>query len=265
MPDYIAAARRYYDAGYLAIPLGPDAAGRPKRPLDTGWTSVPNVWDRIAGLSWASAEGIGLVLGDVSDGLCALDVDDVPLAEHAHAVLSAQPEPPRMIWTIRHRLHVFLHPMVTPPSRRISVTWKGRICPVEIKATGTQVATVPTPGYAIAQRGEPFHLGADDLLRLIGVAEASVQLLTYPRPWRTDVPRDERNNTAYIEAHHLREAGAPLEFALEFMEWRFARAYDQTEITWDEVARTIESAYRKGSPPTGATMTDIDNWEVGID
>jgi len=246
MVDFLAAARRYYDAGYLAIPLGPDASGRPKRPLDVAWTSIPNEWERIEALSWASAEGIGLVLGDTSDGLTALDIDDVDFANHAHSVLSQQPEPPRMIWTIRKRLHVFMHPMETPPSRRISITWKGRICPVEVKSTGTQVATVPTPGYRVAQRGDPFHLGAEDLLRLLGVAEESVEHLKYPKPWRTEVPKDERNNSAYIEAHYLREAHAPLDFALKIMRVHFAEHYDQEEITWDEIARTVESAYGKG-------------------
>ena len=48
MVDFLAAARRYYDAGYLAIPLGPDASGRPKRPLDVAWTSIPNEWEPVS-------------------------------------------------------------------------------------------------------------------------------------------------------------------------------------------------------------------------
>ena len=48
-PTLLHAARSYYEAGYTAIPLTLDANQLPKRPIDTGWTSVPHDWGRSPG------------------------------------------------------------------------------------------------------------------------------------------------------------------------------------------------------------------------
>ena len=68
----------------------------------------------------------------------------------------------------------------------------------------------------------------------------------YPKPWLESVPQGQRNDAAYIEAQQLREASMPYEQALGVMASRFTDYYDTQEISWTEIEKTVQSAYKKG-------------------
>ena len=245
------AAEEYIRRGYLPIPLGMDAQGFPKKPITPGWTALPRERDVIMALPWDHAIGIGLVLGAPSSKLAALDIDDVGLAQAVHAAFSALPKPPRMVWTARGRLHVFAMEFQTSPSRAIKIRWDGRDIGIEFKATGTQVATAPSPGYRVANpKAPPWYLNLDKVWNELVQRVSGIELVSgstgYPRPWRESVPRDERNKSAYIEAHRLREAGVDMASAMDFMEWHVEKHYEKGGIEWEEIEKTVLSAYRKG-------------------
>src|SRR3972149_5988513 len=69
----------------------------------------------------------------------------------------------------------------------------------------------------------------------------------YPKPWAPFVQAGERDKAAYVEAHRLREAGLALEQAMADMKIRWEKDYEGGEQGWQEIERTIESAYSKGA------------------
>jgi hypothetical protein len=253
MPDFLATARDYFDMGYTCIPLTMDGNGLPKRPISNGWSSLTHDWDSIQRLPWVEAKGLGVVLGEASDNLAAIDIDDVSLAQHVHEMLMREFDvPPRMMWTARGRLHVFCREPSPSRSTAFNIEWHGQEVGIELKATGTQVATWPSPGYVVAHPGNPWPFPLDttwhEIARYAGLQRGSSAQLggNYPPPWQEHVPKDGRNKAIYVEAHQLREAGVPLQTTFEFLKWRFDNAYEHEEIEWQELERTIQSAYVKG-------------------
>ena len=56
-----------------------------------------------------------------------------------------------------------------------------------------------------------------------------------------------RNNTLYVEAHKLREAGMELDAAIDILTTRVRQSYQDGEsINHNEIRQTVTSAYRKG-------------------
>ena len=154
------------------------------------------------------------------------------------------------------------------------VTWKGEKVRIELKANGTQVAAPPTPGYELLNKAPPMKVPSIEaawswVLFCFEKYWGTVPCLAtpdpctgngrYPKPWRNVVPAGERNDTAYIEVHKLREAGITVGQAVEFMEYRFQTAYEQGRIDWQEMKRTIESAYQKGTAPGMPGARHYDN------
>ena len=164
--------------------------------------------------------------------------------------------------TARNRLHVYFQEVGYPsPSSKQIVKFDGREVTVELKANGTQVAAPPTQGYKLLnhpQEPMPFssisqawELIVDCLKDSPAVSrlELTVDSFTgkrYPKPWQDTVQGGSRNESAYVEAHQLREASMPLDKALKVMHARFKEDYEQQGITWEEIKRTVESAYMKG-------------------
>jgi hypothetical protein len=253
MPDFLAAAKTYFDMGYTCIPLVMDGNGLPKRPISPGWSSITHDWDTIERLPWTEARGLGLVLGEASDNLAAIDIDDVQLAQQVHEILMREYQvPPRMMWTARGRLHVFCREPSPSRSTAFNIEWHGQEIGIELKATGTQVATWPSPGYTPAHSGNPWPFTLDttwhEIARCVGLQRGlkTQSVGNYPPPWQDAVPKDQRNKAIYREAHQLREAGVPLQTTFTFLKWRFDTAYEQGDIEWHELERTIQSAYVKG-------------------
>ena len=245
------AANDYYKRGYLPIPLGLDAHGFPKKPLDDGWTSIERKPETIRGLRWGEAKGLGLVLGPVSGNLAAVDVDDVELAEAIYQRAKTTGVTSRMVRTIRKRLHLYVIEAVPSRSRRYdNVHWNGHSFTVELKAQGTQVAAPPTPGYELLFDVAPVEVPNIEAAWLSIAHALGVEMPEgnggYPRPWQPAVPQGQRNGSAYIEAHKLREAGMPLEQALEVMRLRVEAFYAPGDMRIEEALATVRSAYRKG-------------------
>lgn len=250
--DLSQAAELYRKKGWGPIPLENDANGFPKKPFTPNWQVhspygtpyPPEIWER--------ATGLGLVLGRISNGLCAVDIDDVAMGR---AAIDACPWT-RTVETIRHRAHLYFIERIPSVSRRLTVSYQGRDVCIELKTTGTQVAAPPTPGYTrrSSREIEPASMPtiADAWAKIAALLE-----IEQPRPdsnplrvpaWSPFVPKDYRNNTLYLEAHRLREAGLSLDLALDHLRHRWETRYQQGEITWQECEQTVRSAYRKLTP-----------------
>ena len=247
-----AAAERYRKMGWAAIPLENDANGFPKKPFTANWQVESPYAKAHSAETWAHATGLGLVLGRVSYGLCAIDIDDVELGAAAIAACSWT----RTVETIRHRAHLYFIERVPSVSRRFTVSYQGRDINIELKTTGTQVAAPPTHGYT--RRSDPSVRPAQTpdlptawqrVAEVLGLnIEPTPHSVNHLPAWSPFVPKDHRNNTLYIEAHRLREAGLSLELALDHLKHRWETRYEPGEITWEECQKTIESAYRKLTP-----------------
>lgn len=270
MSGYVAAVNDYFRRGWTPLALGLDANGFPKRPLALGWTSIPHTATAIRNQPWNSARGIGIALGAQSGGLGVVDIDDVSLAQAVVAELQRSNVLTRAVWTVRKRVHLFFVEQTPSNSTAFKCLWNGQSVQIELKASGNQVATVPTPGYELAIDADPLQVPslADawaSICRRLGIA-TPVQstrggLAGYPLPWLNDVPQGERNKAIYIEAHKLREAGMPLDTALDIMQARVEKHYTQGGMMWQEVKATVESAYRKGT--ASGTTAKVVRWRHG--
>ena len=93
------------DRKWLCIPLGLDANGLPKRPLSSAWTSLEPTEEVVQGLPWDQAKGLGIVLGEKSNQLGVLDIDDKELFSVLRVALGIPSEAPRLVSTARNRGH----------------------------------------------------------------------------------------------------------------------------------------------------------------
>ena len=258
-----AAITMFKDRGWLCIPLRKDANGFSKIPIVPGWSSLPSTIETVQSLEWEKASGLGIVLGEKSNSLAFLYVDDEALAQAIMLYCWDRLDTsPRLVRTARNRLHVYFQEVGYPsPSSKQIVKFDGREVTVELKANGTQVAAPPTQGYKLLNHPqEPMPFSSisqaweliDDCLKdspAVSRLELTVDSFTgkrYPKPWQDTVQGGERNESAYVEAHQLREASMPLDKALKVMHARFKEDYEQQGITWEEIKRTVESAYMKG-------------------
>ena len=255
------ACRSYFDRGWTAMPLQNDDNGFPKKPFVPAWQELAHDWAILSQLPWDSATGLGLVLGRASSNLAVLDIDDEEMAD----VLFAMAPNTRCVRTIRKRGHMYVLEAQPTPSKRLTVSWRGREVTVELKAQGTQVAASPTPGYTTVSKANPLGVPSlpvlwQGLSKRLGVTVPVEASASTTRVWREKVPKDNRNNTIYVEAHRLREAGMPLESALGVLQSRWERDYEQGEQTWYEIERTIRSAYTKGVPFQRRASNASDYW-----
>ena len=257
IPEVTRAASYFYSTwGWAAMPLENDGNGLPKKPFIPQWQALKLPWeDNLAILPWDRAYGLGLILGPASGNLAVIDVDDQELAEAVFAI--AVPKT-RCIRTIRQRGHIYLIEEQPSRSTTFHIEWKGRQIGIELKATGTQVAAPPTPGYShmgphdqAAMVVSSIRFAWDALAKRLGIRETAPSNSGYPTAWRETVPREQRNKSIYIEAHRLREAWMPMENALRILQVRWEEDYEQGGQAWREVEATIKSAYSKGIPWKG--------------
>lgn len=251
--DFLSSAKDYFDMGWVTTPLRKDPNGYPKVPIEQRWPQTPYEWSRIKEQSWGVADGIGVVLGPASHNLACVDLDD---AEAAKLCFLYGPlrDSTRIVKTARNRCHIYVtEKQPTLSSTSFKVTFDGREIQVELKAKGTQVAAVPSPGYELIGIEQPWALdNVETCWRLIadhhlGISEEKRTTAGYPRPWQDLVDEGDRNRSAYVEAHQLREAGVPLASALEIMRIRVEKNYIMAhDMSWGEIERTIRSAYVKG-------------------
>ena len=261
--DLLKASLVLLKRGWLSMPLALDTGGFPKRPIVKEWSSLERTEETIRSLPWEQAKGIGIVLGEKSNGLAVIDIDDKELAGFIYNALRYD-YPPRYVSTARQRGHLYVQEQQPySPSTRFKIWWKEREITIELKSTGNQVACPPTPGYSLYDRGAqpmPCYSIAEAWEFVVDIIKAeyvealhihSMQSATgitnagYPEPWQETVGEGMRNDSAYIEAHKLREAGFSMERALSHMRSRFDTNYVQGGITWGEIEQSIRSAYKK--------------------
>lgn len=257
-----AAITMFKDRGWLCIPLRKDTNGFPKIPIVPAWTTLEPTLETIESLPWENADGLGIVLGEKSN-LAVIDVDDEELATVIKlTVWSSSHTSPRLVSTARDRLHIYVQELDSiSSSSKFTVHWDDREVTIELKSNGTQVAAPPTNGYTLInapQQPWPFFTVGDAWQFIVDCIKAEpygdrlqvgavIPSRTHQtEPWPKEVGEGNRNDTAYKEAHRLRETGMPLDQALDHMEFRFNAHYVHKGMTLDEIKRTVESAYRKG-------------------
>jgi len=253
------AAQRYFDNhGWVTIPLIHDPDGKPKRPFSNGWQDTPADWGAISALPWEQAKGIGIVLGPVSDNLAVIDIDDVELADAVFETLSNAESKFYYVRTGSNRCHLYFREgMATAPRTMRGLSWRNHTFGVELKGKGQQVAAPPTSGYQLrGTTNTPTPVATiqkawDAISTGMGVvAPDNVKQggSGYPRAWQETIKTGERNNSIYVEACRLAEAGMPLDAAISTMLARIRQAYEGEQ---DErsVVGTVRSAYRKVTRP----------------
>jgi hypothetical protein len=269
--NFLDAAMKYLERGIMTMPLVLDKGGYPKRPIVSDWSQLQRDEDVLRSLDWHMAKGLGIVLGEASSNLAALDVDSVSLSDTLIAMFRGE-RPPYIVRTARNRSHIYVQEEAASASKAQRVMWDGEPISIELKAQGTQIAAPPTPGYQIAIKA-PFHQEQS-----VGVLWATIQkILTskhpgrfshiggetgtgnFPAPWQPDVAKDFRNKSLYVEAHRLREAKMPYHDALETLMLRVEHHYADGDFSRREIERTVQSAYRKGVEPDANTRR-ISDW-----
>ena len=268
IPDQTAlhkAAEDYYNShGWVCIPLKFDNDGLPKRPIPTDWTNIRPFMPDIDALPWNSplCVGIGILLGPPSNNLAVLDIDSRSLARAVHKIIRDVGQEVYAVRTARGNMHLYIREIDPSPSTKRFISWEGKPFQLEFKAKGQQVAAPPSPNYTI------IH---DDFLEWQSLDvfwELLDHRLTYEYPdefksapegqvageksttkvWQPEVAVNTRNDTLYVEAHRLREAGMPFQEALALLITRVGQSYqNSTDIPESEIRATVASAYRKGS------------------
>lgn len=257
---------------WLTMPLTLDGNGLPKKPYVDAWTSLIRSEETIRGLPWDRAKGIGIILGKQSNNLAALDIDDVDLADTLIGMMTGA-KPALTIRTARKRCHIYVHEPEPSTSTTFDIQWRGRTVGIELKTTGTQIAAPPTTGYSIAIQGQPVDGDVRTIWKGISARLAQqfpddYRELThannganYPTPWQATVPIEKRNKALYIEAHKLRQAGVPLDLAVQMLTIRVQQSYAPGDFGQVEITRTIRSAYMKldsgATPHDDFTETDL--------
>ena len=256
-----AALNMYHNRGWFCIPLGLDANNLPKKPLSLQWTTLESSEESLRSLPWDNAKGLGIVLGEQSNNLAVLDLDDEELF---NVVLAMQGSSQRMVRTARNRGHLYF----TEIDGATQSTWRevefnGRTIKIELKTTGTQVAAPPTKGYKLLNSSPPMdcyniQMAFDHLVDCfsdfipnrvkMSSSQPSLGQAGYPKPWLPQVETGDRNKALFVEAHRLREARMPIEQAIPILKERFNQAYDQGGVDEQEIINTISSAYSKGIP-----------------
>ena len=258
------AAERYYNAhGWVCIPLKLDNNGLPKRPIPTDWTNIRPFMADIDALPWDSPAcvGIGILLGPTSNNLAVLDIDSKTLARAVYKIIRDVGQEVYAVRTARGNMHLYIRERDPSPSTKRDIVWEGKTMKLEFKAQGQQVAAPPSPNYAIIhdeflewQSLDTFWELLDHRLRAThpdeykpaptGQTEGEKSTT---RVWQPEGAVKTRNDTLYVEAHRLREAGMPFQEALALLITRVGRSYqDSGEIPESEIRATVASAYRKG-------------------
>ncbi len=257
------AAEDYYNRhGWVCMPLQADSNGLPKRPIVHDWPNIRRYMPDIDALPWGGALGLGLILGPTSSNLAVLDIDSQSLARAIYAILQSHGQPAYAVKTVRKRMHLYVTELEPTPSRKRPIKWQGDAVEIEFKAAGTQVAAPPTPGYALIEDNLHEWQSLDVFWELIDARLQYLHPLEYvPTPvnakgtaatdpratWAATVPDGSRNDTLYVEAHRLREAGMGLNEATDILTARIRRSYEAGhEMSDHEIRATISSAYRKG-------------------
>ena len=138
-------------------------------------------------------------------------------------------------------------------SRAFKLQWEDKAVQLELKSEGTQVATYPSEGYSVGLDAPPVELSLDYVFQMIQeklgarFTRSTVTSVGYPSPWSESVSEGDRNKAIYVEAHQLRQAGVPLNLAIDIMIARVGHHYEEG-VKSDEINNTVTSAYRKQVP-----------------
>jgi hypothetical protein len=256
------AAEDYYNRRrWTCMPLQNDSNGFPKRPIVTDWTNIKAYMPDIDALPWGGAAGLGILLGPTSSNLAVLDIDSQTLARAIYKIITSHGQKVYAVRTARGNMHLYIKEVNPSASSKFLITWQSDELYIEFKGRGTQVAAPPSPGYKVISDdllewrdlatfwnlidARLSYLHPDEYSNLpVKTGEGAVPAIA---PWKAEVKSKTRNDTLYIEAHKLREAGMAYEEALPLLMTRVQQSYENShDIPSDEIRATIASAYRKG-------------------
>ena len=268
LKDY---ANEYFKRGWVPLALGYDSQGYPKRPLATAWTSIAHNAKQVRNQPWDNAKVIGILLGSPSNNLGVIDIDDVEMAQEVYQLFIVDMGmKTRWIWTARNRGHFYVRERTPSKSRAFKLQWQGKEVQIELKSEGTQVATYPSEGYSVGLDAPPIELDLDHVFQLIQeklgarFTRTTITNAGYPSPWAELVSEGDRNKAIYVEAHQLRQAGVPLNLAIDIMVARVGNHFAEG-VKSDEITNTVRSAYRKPVPELHTDRlrkeeSDLDNY-----
>jgi len=244
------------------MPLQNDPGGYPKRPIVSAWTSIKRWMPDIDALPWAGAAGLGLVLGPTSSNLAVIDIDSRSLARAVYQIVKSHGQEVYAVRTGRRNMHLYITELEPSASSKFPIKWEGEQLYIEFKGRGTQVAAPPSPGYQVIQDDllvwqnlASFWELLDHRLRYLypdvykpgGATDHSNSGTPSAQVWAPEVADGNRNDTLYVEAHKLREAGMPHDQALSLLTARVRQHYQANHnISQDEISNTVASAYRRG-------------------
>lgn len=256
MTDLTDAARRYISKSWTPLALGPDADGRPKRPLFKDWQTLYPNDERTRQQGWKRATGVGLLCGTHSNNLAVIDIDDEELAAATFAKLARSGKPFRWVWTGRNRGHLYVREQEPTEHGKVwRGEWEGREVRGELRCTGQQVAAPPTPGYVLAadnppQAVETVQKAWDGICLAMGIIQAKNEGGgNYPPAWQDTVFNGTRNDSLFVEACKLAAVRMPIERALELLRLNTELHYeDGHKMTDKEFVASVRSAYQKAYP-----------------
>lgn len=207
------------------------------------------------------------MLGKASGNLAVIDIDDNELARWTVACIVRAHLFTRLVWTVSGNVHVYVREASASASTATRATFRERQVGVELKATGTQIASPPTPGYTLALDMPPREVQDvrtfwAEVAELTGVGAAirsAGGAAGYPEPWKENVSVGERNRAAFVEACKLREARMPFEQAIDVMRVRWQQSYEAGGQGWNEMLATVRSAYSRGANKGGGLAA---RWRV---
>ena len=253
-------AYEYYNQyGWVCIPLRVDpSSGIAKIPITPEWQRTPADWSVIESLEWEKAEGIGIVLGPVSDNLAVIDVDSEALTDAMLSALDGRKDY-YAVRTGRRRSHwYFREGTPTSPQTFPAAQWHGETLSIELKTQGQQVAAPPTPGYSFCGTSKVptpvATLGAawgpiSHTMNVTGTDRTTGKKGGgFPSAWQNEVVEGSRNNSLFVESCRLAEAGMPLDSAMKTMAARMDVSY-KGDLDPHEIERTVRSAYRRVKRP----------------
>jgi hypothetical protein len=239
-PEILAAARQYIKRGFAVTPIAPGT----KRPVRSKWTEE-RISEAEITACFNSDNGIGVVLGQPSDGLTDVDLDCpeavrigerfLPRTEMVHG----HPSKPES--------HFWYRCDPSPAYRRFEDV--NGSCILEVRGNGHQTVVPPSlhpsgerlswdrDGDASPQRASDVERAAESL--------AAASLLA--RHW----PKGTRNETALALSGALLQGGWDRKDAEEFMRAVTEAADDEEQESRIRTVAATEEKLASGEPTTG--------------
>lgn len=244
------AAKEYIKKGW--VPLAQDD----RKPIASGYNRLNLSDPKLYKQGWKRASGIGLLTGNNSGGLAALDIDDTDFATSLFAKLARSGKAFRWHWSRSGAGHLLVREVEPTYGGPRTVTWEGRDIHIDLKCNfhgangemvGASLTAPPTPGYVLTRDVPPQPVETlENALQAVCLAMGAYlsPQIQRPEPWQDYVGDGSKNDSLYSEARALAMARMPYERAVEILKLNTELTYAR-DVTGKEFIDTIRSAYRR--------------------